>query len=451
MGNNERLLLTTPEHFTGDNGVVLPPVGDDGDVKKHENRIGNLEATFEINRYLSTHTPDYLQALNALRKQDGQPINQDCKMQICIPAFQEAKNIRRTLNGFVDQVGVRPEYFAINVLNNHRLGEVSDNLIEEINVFKAEHPNFQINAYYGVFPMDHAFGYVRKVLFDLALLKFQQRYGNQNVGILVSADADSYGFSPSYLRGMIEESEWSGNVDMLVGSFKYPAEALKKYPLLAASFMFHRRFRDKKEDLNYVPWACGRTMAFTSTIYTRIGGWDGTIKRSSDVEFGRRVAVLRGLDAPRHIKRYTGEVVTDPRRALAKMALPDKALTNEFEDIDWTRDERVSGKHWEMYSLPELEVVDTGGLEKELGATLIKKAYRDGAIKCMENMDDEDVVGVRNWLEARRDVITEIFHSMGMHQFEFAPEREVVVNSKRIPRVIVLGDLSGIRTFLAQQ
>jgi len=312
-----------------------------------------------------------------------------------------------------------------------------DSTFEVVEQFKKDHPQIMVNYVYATFPESTAFGAIRKLVVDLAL------YRGKDLAkplVLLSADADTYGFTSDFLINLVEEFDNNPDTDLLVGSFIYPPDALKKYPILEASFNFHRRFRDSKElDPGFRILSAGNCSAFSATSYAAFGGQDPYAKR--DIELGNRIQDYRKEVAKKFVRRYRGNVYVDPRRALLTMAKPDQALTNQFDSKEWMEDVAVRGKHWRELNIPSLEELTIDSLEKEIGATLIKKAFRDGAIGHIYDLTPEETQSLSHWLVQKQELIKQILSTLGINDFDFKADRNHEIGSKKIPRPLILKSL----------
>jgi hypothetical protein len=233
-----------------------------------------------------------------------------------------------------------------------------------------------------------------------------------------------------------------------LGVFLYPLSSFKKYPLLASAFLFHRLYRNIKEKNNfdYIPWTTGRTTAFRADVYAGIGGINGLIDKSSDVEIRERILKLRDKNFQIKVKRGNFYVITDPRRVLTKISLPDKNYSDELEDINWTRCKKIYGKSWKGNDYPILKKLTKEGVEKEFSGILIKKAYRDGVIGGLRNLTLRDISSLSKWLRNNLGAIKEIFKILKIKKYRICPTREVIINGNRIPRIIVIENVSELES-----
>ncbi len=416
-----------------------------------DNSDAELVEGVEIANYLKQHSNAYIQFLRSLDETIPGSTARDKKISICIASSQEGKNIRRTLESFLEQPSACLERARIFILDNHHASEVPDSTGRQVVEFQDNHPEVDICYTHVVVEESMPFGSIRKLLFDLNLWRIAatQKYDDDH--IIVSSDADLYDLSGNYLSSVLEGFDRKGSLpDVLVGSFTYPPESFSKYPLLAAAFYFHRYYRMlHNRDGNYIPWTSGRAMAFSAAAYCAVGGFNGGLKRASDIDFGRRIQAARKEHAQEKILRAPFWVSTDPRRVLSKMSLDDRGYSDEFEDQDWTRDGEVFGKTWQEYSIPYLETITKEGLEKEFSNVLVKKAQREGYTRALRNLSQDDITGIDRWVEENKELITEILTRLGIREFKFTPSRMVRVKGVFIPRILEIYDFMGMENALS--
>lgn len=341
------------------------------------NPNAELKERREVKWYLEKHSKRYLELLRSLNAQIGEAMLPSCRLAICIPAFQEGKNIYKMLEGYTQQEGISPSQFEIIVLENHMKNEEKDQTAAEIERFRKDHPEIKTRHVYAIFPERNAImGYIRKLAFDLALLRSLERQSQAGGLILGSNDADSRGYRRETLRTILNEFGRDRKLDLIVGRDTYPKEVFKKFPVLHAVFLFDRilkivREHKVKPRTIIAPWSSGRMSYFTAEIYAAIGGYDSRLKRGSDINLGRRVKEAR--EKPHeHIKRVNAaKLITDPRRALAKMVVGGH-WAEEFIDVEWTRDPKVAGKSWQDFQAPEIERLNRARLEEEINAVIDK-------------------------------------------------------------------------------
>ena len=124
----------------------------------------------EIAKYLSSLDPTWLESIQALDKQIDTPIGSNCRIAVCIPAFQEENNIVHTLQALSEQI-IDFSSIEVEILDNHRSNGVPDKTFELVEQFKKDHPQLVINYVYATFPESTAFGAIRKLVVDLALYR----------------------------------------------------------------------------------------------------------------------------------------------------------------------------------------------------------------------------------------------------------------------------------------
>ena len=414
-----------------------------------------LKEKTEIERYFSLCSSKYIDLLEKIHLKflNSGTKETNTRIFICIPSGHEEKNIYRTLKNLSLQSKSLLKQTEILILDNIKENELFDKTIKKIQLFKRRYPPMNIYYVRIIVPSDMPFGNIRKISLDIALYKIYKRHLKFHINgrhLLVMNDADCWGYSNNYLSSIFKEFEKDNSLGILVGSFLYPLSSFKKYPLLAVAFLFHRFYRNIKEKNNssYIPWTTGRVTVFRADIYAGIGGINGMIDKSSDIEIRERILKLRNKNFEIKVKRGNFYIITDPRRVLTKISMPDKNYSDEFEDINWTRCKKIYGKSWKdnNYLLPQKLIKE--GVEKELSGILIKKAYRDGFIKNLKNLDQKDIIGLSEWLRINFVVIKEIFQILKIKKYKIYPTRKVIINRNKIPRIVAIGDISGLESIL---
>lgn len=359
---------------------LIPVVSEQ--LKKNAEAHINEEA--ETARYWACHDPNYQRLIASLDSQINAQMHPACRIAICIPAYNEGKNIYETLETYSRQKGIKPEEFEVIILENHKAipGKTRDNTREEVNRFKADHPQMKVRRVFHAFPLKGAaLGNIRKTVFDLAVYRNMQRR-KENPGksfILASNDADNYGMKENGLSYMLELFDSQTRLDIMSGRRDFPEEAYLKFPVLHAISRFasfHYSIRTQYVGNGHLLASCGSCTYFRSGMYAAVGGYAYKVETGSDTEFGRRVAYYRGESPKRRLVNLNAlRVFTDPRRALSKMVMGGH-LVDEWKDRkNWQEDKRVLGKSWRDFEDPTLTSFNKKRLQEELNAYLEERAH----------------------------------------------------------------------------
>lgn len=344
---------------------------------KH-NSEAKLKENQEVEWYWDQHSKEYQQFIDALDAQIGTPMDNRCRVAICIPAFMEEKNIYRTLSNYLGQDGVDTREFEIIVLENHPNDPKykRDNTTGEIDRFRNDHPELKVHSVYHRFPIEaKAMGNIRKTVFDLAVRRGMKRGHTKGELILGSNDADFYGMKSGALQYVVDSFDSESQLDLLSGKYDYPPEALIKFPTVHAVIRFARYYSNLEERYFGVErvGSSGACTFFRAKTYASSGGYDFKVERGSDSEMGMRIAYYRRSSRENRLRSTNAlRFYTDPRRALSKMVLGGYHV-DQWKDKKWQEDPRVMGKSWHEFEYPTLTTLNMARLEEEINAFLNKR------------------------------------------------------------------------------
>ena len=308
-----------------------------------ENPQAKLNPKEEISRYLDSLEPSYLDRLKAMNAQIGQPMSENCRLSIGIPAYAEGSNIGKTLELYTKQKDkdgnlLDPNLFEIVIFDNHPTTTSKDSTQRVVEEFKKAHPNLKIIYAHKEWGAEDpaTVGNARKHLSDLTLLRISQRQRNSEELILVSNDADAEKIDDNYIADIIEAFDRNPKTEALTASFSWPDEAMQKPNLLAAGHFWSFLSRlsetgavgDPSQRQKEPVVLTGRNAAVKSSIYAAVGGYNPNAKNAEDVEMGWLVADARSWDPQSVIYLNKAKIISNPRRHLS--ALATKIPLNEM-------------------------------------------------------------------------------------------------------------------------
>lgn len=391
-----------------------------------------LDEKAEVDRYFSLHGRAYMNQLRQLDAQIEKPMNPNCRVAVCIPAYHEEKNIYRTLLNYTKQTGLPLDQLEVLILDNHREGKMKDGTEREVRRFQKEHPELAISYMHATFPEQFSsMGNIRKVSQDIALYRSQMRsIKTKGDLIIASNDADSYGFRSNAFSWLVNEFDKNRNADLIVGKYSYPEEAFIKFPILRSIFMVDKSLRALNESLmrrsqgKSQPsiFSSGANSYYRASVYTAIGGYDSRIMRGSDVNVGNRIATIR-TDKEKHIIYSNApKALVDPRRALSKM-MSGYHWINEWDDKVWQENPNVIGKSWKDFSDKDLEVFTKTRFETEVNAWF--RLRLDQAKKQRPQVKEADLA---RWMKPK---LERVFGTLGV-KIEVKPEKITIVDTTKL-------------------
>jgi hypothetical protein len=267
----------------------------------------------------------------------GQPMDPNTQVVVTIPvaSHQESRNIKRTLENYVEQKDLQgnvlsPSKFEIILFLNRPKGTRGARTKEKVAEFKKEHPEIKVHVIDRVFKEKPTMGRLRKCLSDLAVKRAKDSGVTGGNLIIVSNDADAVDISEKYIASIANVLNDSRNksLDAVLGKIEWDPKVLKKYPVFYAANRFMQfldtTIRHSPEAFRSV-CSSGANFAYTSEIYSAIGGYDPTDTMGEDRNLGLMIKLARaGGEKSIPIDRYPfgylgrAKIVTSARRGLAK-------------------------------------------------------------------------------------------------------------------------------------
>ena len=264
-----------------------------------------------IAEYLAKQNKSYSKELEDFEKNIG-PMNEKCRVAINIPARFEAKNLPNLLDQYVKQTDgsgkeIDKDLFEINIIVNHKEGEVADNSVKVLSEWKKKNPGYHVNVVDITFPQEKAnVGMARKYITDLTLRRSINRNKSDGPLYIESEDADLFSIDKRTVWKLIKDFDAEPHLDVLRGVQDRQPEVLQKNELL----FFDQRMRDVQEMLlrkvayrpentkgNSFVWnrviSGGWNTAYTAEAYAQIGGYVSDLI-GEDMKIGQKISLLRG-------------------------------------------------------------------------------------------------------------------------------------------------------------
>ena len=306
-----------------------------------------LDEKAEVKAYMDGWDPTYKSELEAMDSSIGRTMDAEARAAVTIPAFEEGRNIKKTLEQFVDQKNsdgtpLDPKAFEIIIVDNHPSAVAKDTTEDEIRAFQTAHPEIRVIYAHKEWGDGDAptVGNARRYATDLALLRSSKRPSQSGDLILISGDADVEGVSQKYIADYIKEFDANERVDAIGGRWNLPEWALENPNVKAAQRFWYSLDRliqmdaigePKDRQKTAVPLV-GRNAAVRASIYAGVGGYNPNAQLAEDLELGWLITEARGWKPDRFKYINRSEVVSNPRRFLATMA-SGRPILQQYEDF----------------------------------------------------------------------------------------------------------------------
>lgn len=286
-----------------------------------ENPNAELNEQNEIQKYFERQSPEHVEEIKKLVKLD-KPMNNNCRMVITIPAYNEGTRIKNTLEQFAHQ-DIDPSLFEIVVFANPAENDITE---AEIAKFKEENPPISVISVTKPWNEEESktVGNARKYAADIAMARILHRGPTDKDTLLITNDADTVKIDHDYLRKILAEFDEDPTKDALVTNLGIPQETMNK-PNVAAGFALLNTFEkvyatgDIGEDQEKIPEPAltnGRSSAIRSAMYAAVGGFNPDAVITEDWELGWMIADARDWNEERITYYDQTELITDPRRLL---------------------------------------------------------------------------------------------------------------------------------------
>lgn len=272
---------------------------------------------FQLNNYTGEEYGGFIKHL----ANQIEPMENNCRVSIFIPAYMEGENICKTLEKYTRQVDNKnqpldPSLYEIVILVNKRENEEWDNTQTEIERFKGEHPEVRIRALVCDFPREIAsVGLARRILTDVILFRSLQREEQKHPLYLITEDADLMEVDEKIVYATITRFERYPWLDALRGLQVRDPELLKLNHMLWLSRTgsqlieyLMRPHQGFEENWYYrvEPWpdpfswarviTGGWATNFTASALALIGGYDPRMKAGEDIFVGNAISIARSKE-----------------------------------------------------------------------------------------------------------------------------------------------------------
>lgn len=341
----------------------------------NENPYAKLDEATEVADYLSRMNPGYRAELEAMDRIIGAPMSTETRAVITLPVFGEGKNIRKTLEQFLNQKDkegnlIDPNRFEIIVFENDTVDRPKDEAEDEIRRFKAAHPEMKIHYAFRRWTKEdianqvNTVGNGRRYACDLALLRSSKR-GVRPPGDLaiVNSDADLEGITSQYIADVLDIFDSQEELDYVIGKRTLPNWALQKPNVRAGQRLWETfdavmRHTGGGESLEPTerkagwPGLIGENSAMRASIYAAVGGYGEKARLAEDQNLGDMIRAARKYDDARfkYINRL--ETIKNPRRYLTYM-VAGEPLINMYNDYHENKDIRTIDNQQLLTRIPD--------------------------------------------------------------------------------------------------
>lgn len=272
--------------------------------------------------------PGYNDELKALSSQEGEPMGPEVTavVALAVAGHQEHENIYRTLETYATQTDRsgstlwkgQDSKAEILLYVNWPSGSDATKTFEEVERFKLAHPDIPIRMYKEEINNGKVeVGWYKKKIFDIALLRNQERGSDSDI-LIVANDADMTYSSTHYLEDTIAKMNGpkGEQFDALLGRQDLDPEVYKNNPTFHAIMRFWQFMESIMRSRHKLVGTQGRNTAMRASAYAAIGG-NRTKDFWADIEFGQLLNVARN---DRNTIGYANKawVMVDPRREISK-------------------------------------------------------------------------------------------------------------------------------------
>jgi len=279
-----------------------------------------------LEHYWQKHTTrEYINYISRIAGELPPP-DRECLATICIPVadLEEGAHIYRTLNAFLNQT-VRPEQFEILLYLNHidapkyEDTAEADYTVQEIKRFQREHPEAAVNYFCATIKPELArIGYIRKVLNDVALLRYQNRGDLGDDPILIRADADTWGVHRRFIETYLRQFSRNPEVDAFKGPLDWEWPSQFQDPLLVFGLRLNEILPHSADLLSNETSGHGPNFAVRATSYAAAGGYMACASLGEDIYLAQQLKAMRLGSTTKTAIKYAGgnaRLWTSARRA----------------------------------------------------------------------------------------------------------------------------------------
>ena len=313
------------------------------------------------------------------------PMKKECRFSVCVPAaYSEHRVIYGYLASFLgqerkvkDPTPLNPDLYEINIFvngTNDKAGE-SAQTVAEINRFKSEHPEMNVNVISKSYEKRQPLGYLRKVVNDQALLRSRDRESQDGPLYLVSHDADVKLTDKNYFAralGMDEKYE----TKVLAGFKELTAEAKTKYPFIWVArrlwLLVDLARISSLGEANFDRKAEGNNSFLRAESYALANGYNSHDKVAEDLNISAKMKDLYSgqPDGNKAIAGLDLRVSISERRDLSQVAKGETLYEGytDFHNDDSVREDFKIDESEITKINPDNEAIFKKYLERELSA-----------------------------------------------------------------------------------
>lgn len=315
-------------------------------TKQIEKNISQME------QYLKRNVD--LELMKELDSQIGEPMDNNARMSVVLPCYNEGANIYKTLSDWtLAQKDIKPEELEIITFVNapNKNQPLDPKTLSEILRFKTDNPKYKIRLVKHNFDFQNKrkMGAIYKTPSDLVLYRNMKRLENAASKEIVSAHlmraggADALGRNPRFIREIIDFMENHPETEQLRTQSAYPAEVRAKFPLFNLVTIFNHNLSAlyTKGNSNI---GLG---TFRSRAYAEVNGFDSSREHKEEIDLGIRIRNKFGNSKDRINKLLTKNAIDNPRRELFALANGDTVLRAYTNFSDSNRDEAVRKFDWD--------------------------------------------------------------------------------------------------------
>lgn len=308
-------------------GAIEPRVRAWLDEHKSETLKANPQAELnpyqEAHKYFDKQDPAYRAEIATLAEQLPPPSDK-LKAIIAIPVagHQEGNQIYETLKNYLNQTASN-DTFEVQLFVNRPETDLNGNptssqeTLDAIARFQAEHPNFPLRVVEKVFPPNEAnIGRIRKYGADLALYRHMQRGPDAGDIIILSNDADNKGVVPRYVQTFIDRYEANPHAEAMLGQLDWDPEAYAQYPVVHIGTRLFQYLNIIGRHRSGRMVSSGANSSFKGSAYAAIGGYVTNLEGGEDIAIGKAIIAARGDDHTRLAHATPARLYTSSRRAV---------------------------------------------------------------------------------------------------------------------------------------
>lgn len=322
-------------------------------------------------KYFGKMTEEYRETVETVAE-SLPPMKEECRFSVCVPAaYSEHRVIYGYLKSFLGQENtdgsaLNPDSYEINIFVNGTDDKVKDiaATVAEIDRFKQEHPEINVNVISKSYKKRKPLGYLRKVINDQAILRAKERENPDGPIYLVSHDADVRMSDKNYFaRAMKLDQNYE--VKVLAGNIDYSKEVKQKYPFLWVArrlWQYLDLIRTSVPgEIQFQRKAVGANTFVRAESYAGVNGFNETDTVAEDLNLAAKIKNLHGFGsaAKNTIDGMDVRLDVSERRDIGQLE-KGQALINAYDDFE--NNDQVR----EGYKVNEKELGDINPDNEEL-------------------------------------------------------------------------------------